>query len=493
MTGKRDFFMEFMRTWWWALTPWWLFLYFAHHDDFGPGLFCLFLASLLWVVRFFKGQVCPSRWSLILFFVSSRLPTFFSASFCEDDYYRYIWDGIVSLQGDNALVIAPQEVLLQKGSVWVSEADQARRQEKIKVRAGYMSHDELEELLLRVNHPESPSIYGPTAQLFLALSSAPLKLLEGYSPSAIPLSWRVHQLRFFLLLVDAGLCFLLLSSFPHQAGAVMLYVSCPLLLKEVGNSLHIDILSIALSCCALRALYQAQIKRASLFLALCCGVKLYALVLLPLYWLVAARNWKIIWMTLGFMVLLYLPWVLSGGEEIWAGTRYFSFKWSMNDLYTALWREFFYHYTEVQPIVQTLIPFGEIKTSGAQFWARAGGLLTYLVYVVGHLLRYAKCADPKSQTLFCLTNILLGLWWFSPVLNPWYLLWLLPFAILARHKVALCFITLAPCYLFNFQYTATSHIFHPVVQWWVLIPHFLAGGILLWTMFKPKSYLNPQE
>ena len=36
---------------------------------------------------------------------------FFAPSYYENDYYRYIWDGLVTANGMNPLVIAPAEMI----------------------------------------------------------------------------------------------------------------------------------------------------------------------------------------------------------------------------------------------------------------------------------------------------------------------------------------------------------------------------------------------
>jgi hypothetical protein len=171
---------------------------------------------------------------------------------------------------------------------------------------------------------------------------------------------------------------------------------------------------------------------------------------------------------------MYLPWCWSGGSEIWVGTRYFSALWSMNDFFTALLREFFYHGFALESTSSSIYPIGEVWVSKVQSFSRQVGLAIFSsIFLFFWVRSYSQQKKYHSFVLApYLAWALFGIVWFSPVQNPWYWMWGLPFFLLTHHTMAIWLVALSPAYLFNFCFDASSHLFHPF-QWWVIVPHVM--------------------
>ncbi|MCY3776217.1 MAG: hypothetical protein OXH11_09545, partial [Candidatus Aminicenantes bacterium] len=129
------------------------------------------------------------------------------------------------------------------------------------------------------------------------------------------------------------------------------------------------------------------------------GAKIFALVLAPLVLLrTRPRHWLLFGVTLA---AVYAPFLLMGGTNL-TSLQVFAREWEFNSAAFGL--------------LGTLLPRFEARLilglAFAVFWLRYAGKFS----------RGGRHAIPRGDWLF---GALLAV---SPVINPWYLLWLLPFA-----------------------------------------------------------------
>jgi hypothetical protein len=457
---------------------WFLFSICSHLES-TPALplGLLFALSIHWCFAF-RIDVKPPTKTLIGIWVLTRSISCLGTPFFEDDHHRYIWDGWVTLHGGNALIIAPQEVHNPIDPLITEE-----RARKIEWRKQLLEPHLLADLLNKINYPESPSIYGPSGQIFLAITQLPPYLLDrlGFH---LNLSHHRFSLQLFLILCDGWLCWLMLKNVGLKPA--FLLVTCPLLLKEVSNSLHLDIVP---TLCLFLSLLMGRTKKS--FLSACCFVfavciKPFAIFLWPWFLRVFPhrKTWALT--SLFLSLLVWSAYLMDGGMETLTGTRYFSSLWSMNDFFTALIREVLYHTTSPTWSSLELPPMGTIHVSQAQQLSRLLGLSLFCGL---WLFAWIKNRNIQHDALFSISAwTLLGIWWFSPVQNPWYLLWGLPFFISSQHRIGLFYCLLFPFYYFNFLFTATSHLLHPF-QWWVVLPHLatITISITIWTASKKTT------
>ena len=237
-----------------------------------------------------------------------------------------------------------------------------------------------------VNYPELPTIYAPVTQVVFLVA-------YWIKPASVAV------LQAILIAVDLATVFLLLRLAP--ARNVLLYAWCPLVVKEIAFTAHPDGVGI---CLLLAAVVLARHRRwwiAAGLLGLAVATKTFALVLAPLI-LVRARlrHWLLFAAT---AAAVYLPFVVLGGTDL-LSLQVFARDWEFN---AAL--------------------FGLLRTIVPPFEARLLLGLVLAVFWGWYCLRYARGSGaqgiPRGDWLF---GVLLAL---SPVINPWYLLWLLPFAV----------------------------------------------------------------
>ncbi|MCY3969838.1 MAG: glycosyltransferase 87 family protein [Acidobacteria bacterium] len=236
-----------------------------------------------------------------------------------------------------------------------------------------------------VNYPELPTIYAPVTQ-FVFLVAYWIK------PASVAV------LQAILIAVDLAVVFLLLRLAP--ARNVLLYAWCPLVVKEIAFTAHPDGVGVCLLLAGIVLARERRFWTAAALLGLAVATKTFALVLAPLV-LVRARpkHWALF---VGTVAAAYLPFVVTGGTDL-VSLLTFARDWEFN---SAI--------------------FGLLKTVVAPSGARLVVGLLFAVFWAACFIRYARGVErgiPRGDWLF---GVLLVL---SPVINPWYLLWLLPFAV----------------------------------------------------------------
>lgn len=292
--------------------------------------------------------------------IAFRLLGLMGGPFFEDDFYRYLWDGYRFAVAGTPYGVAPDAFFLD-ASVPPS----------------------LQAALDQINHPELPTIYGPTTQLLFLLAY----WLQSGSISALQL---------LLIAVDVGTIALLLRLAP--ARNVMLYAWCPLVIKEIAFTAHPDGLGV---CLVLTAIVLAAGRRhsgAAVCLGLAAGAKVFALVLVPLV-LVRAKlaHWLIFAATLAG---LYAPFALLGGTDL-DSLMTFAREWEFNSALFGL-------------------ASAAMSATAAKVTLGVGFVAFWLWCYHRHRQRPEDV--PRGDWLYGALLLV------APVINAWYLLWLLPFA-----------------------------------------------------------------
>ncbi len=241
------------------------------------------------------------------------------------------------------------------------------------------------DILSQINNPDIPTIYGPTSQY--------LFLIAHYLQPG-----RIFSLKFLLVLADCATILLLLKLVPDKR-FLMLYAWCPLLIFEVAFNAHVDILGVFLLVSAIFCLHKQWNYKSALTLALAIGAKLLAIVIAPL---LLVKMKKAAWIIFaGILAILYLPFLLHGKTDL-IGVYTFITHWEFNSFGFAL--------------LKSLSNFTVAK------------YLAYGIFTI-FLAWYAWYCRQQTKTTVVRGDIIFGIFFLlTPVLNPWYLLWLLPFA-----------------------------------------------------------------
>ena len=300
-------------------------------------------------------------------------------------------------------------------------------------------------VLDQINNPDLPTIYGPTTQLVF-LASYFLKAGD------------VIAVQSLLIAVDVLLVYLLTKL--TSAKNVMLYAWSPLVVKEIAFTAHPDGIGICLLVAAIVLITRKRPAWSAICLGLAVGAKVFALALVP-FVLRHAKLWH--WLLFAMtLTVLYLPFVVLGSTEL-DSLIVFAREWEFNAAIFGLMRSVF------SPTVSKLI----LAAIGLSLW-----LWWYLQY------NPEQQVLPRGDHVYGLMLIV------APVINPWYVLWILPFAAIypsrwawtASVAVMLAYVT--GLNLGNLEMQAYE------LPMWVPFVEFGAIGIaLLWDMNQKQSTL----
>ena len=335
-------------------------IYLALHGLIGITL----LTYWIWLSH---HQLEISLAIIIIFACVLRLIGLLGAPIFEDDYYRYLLDGCVFAQHGSPYGIAP-EALFAKNDL----------------------NSQCNAVLSWVNNPDIPTIYGPALQY--------LFLLANYISPA-----NLYILKIILILPDIGVIIVL--SKMTAAKNLLLYAWNPLIIKEIAFTAHPDIVGIFFLLSAFYIFRQGKFFLASVLVALACGSKIFALLLVPYF--IWRQKLSTILAIPAVILILYLPFILQGQSDL-----------SVVNLFVQQWQFNSYVYS---PLLNFL----------SDSSARILCAVIFIAWWCYYFFRFQRKQQPKTLPRF---EWILGMFLLlSPVLNAWYVIWLLPFATMHRH------------------------------------------------------------
>jgi len=449
--------------------------------------FSLFIsyAGAVWIIWKRTNDDSRLLWTLIVLGLLFRAAILPAQQIQEDDVYRYLWDGKVFAHDINPYRFAPEEVtrlkelLIQDPEAFEQTYDTQSQAELAQL---YDLKWESPETLVyqeRINHPGVATIYPPLAQMVF-------RLAHQIQPDSI------ITLRLLFLAFDGvALMFIVLTL---QALGInrlwaMVYFWCPLVIKETFNSTHLDIIGIAMLCGTLFCIVQRRFFSANAFLALSVVGKLYPAILLPLILKQQlAGNSKIEnrWLRCGLSVLLfggiiaffYSPFIEIGSQNF-SGLKAYATRWQQNDSIFALLVGFFGWFVESNGPV----PFSyDLPSLLAKITVACllGITLLYLLF----WKKETENPEPRAvlEPLFIIMALVFLL---SPVQNPWYLCWVVPFLCIFPWRAGILLTGLVGLYYldFYFDYQDLNH-YAPWIPWFEYVPFYLFLG---WEIAKVKT------
>ncbi|MFQ5654508.1 MAG: glycosyltransferase 87 family protein [Planctomycetota bacterium] len=303
-----------------------------------------------------------------------------SAPCLSDDVNRYLWDGRVQAAGHLPYGVAPRSADLD-GVEESWPAEEAVRD--------------------RINHPEIPTIYPPFLEEVFALVAW--------------LGWGLRGWRWLLLVCDLGIAALIirvLQARNRDPRSVVLYLWHPLPLVETMWSAHADAVAVLLFLWGLTLLAEGRSLRAALLLGVGGAAKLLPLGLLPALWRRAGPLAVVVALLGGAWCAL--PYLGADPRAALAGLGAYAERWYFNDL---LFRPLG-ALLGIDAADRTLAETQMLRRALAGMW------------LLACLWAARKGLDPFQAGLWVVGSFVL----LTPTLQPWYLLWGLPLAVLSESR-----------------------------------------------------------
>ncbi len=255
----------------------------------------------------------------------------------------------------------------------------------------FLSNDltaECNALLTGVNNPHLATIYAPFLQYVFVLSHI-------ISPANLDL------LQFIVVLFDLAIICMLGKLAP--ARIVLLYAWCPLVIKEFAFTAHPDVIGVCLLLAALLARKSGRSALGCILIAVACCSKVFAFAALPFFlFRQRIRYWILVATT---VLMMYLPFLVNQQHTDLAVLEYFASNWFFN-------APVFYLLADL--LTDPLARYASVSLFG----------LWYFFYFIRYQKSKMSTDIPRMDWVFGLMLIL------SPVLNAWYLVWVLPFAVI---------------------------------------------------------------
>jgi hypothetical protein len=383
--------------------------------------------------------------------LAMRIAFFGSTPILEDDHYRYLWDGGVVAEGFNPYRYAPRDVLECQADTVPDEL----------CRVG----EEAPTILKRINYPWLRTIYPPLTQTAFALAHT----IKPWSLDA----WRIVLL--FLDILTLCLLFTILRSLHLPLRGVVIYWWNPLLVKEIYNSCHMDLLLLPVLLACYLLVSRGRTVSASGALGLAVGVKFWpALLLLLVLRPVLSRVRTLLpALTLfaGISFIMFLP-LYVGGLDSRSGFVAYSRFWEMNDtlFMLVLWG--------VQGIKELL----GVGLTSVQNMTRAT-VVCILALIVVLLVRKDDQRPLVIGRRFL--YIIAALYLLSPTQFPWYSIWMLPFLAIQPRTSLLLLTALLPLYYLRFYFAARDlvGVHDNGIVWLEFVPVWC---LLLWEWHKDR-------
>lgn len=302
----------------------------------------------------------------------------------DNDIWRYLWDGHVSSAGISPYAFEPRSPALD--GLAVPENDKT-------VWA---------DIRANVNHNDVPTIYPPFAQSLFRGANA-------IAPGSV-LVMKSLLIAFDLLTVS--LMLVVLRGLRQPMTDVILYGWNPLVIKAVAGSGHIDAVLGTLLILVVWALLRNRTSLAAIVLGLAMLARITPILLLPF---IARRiGWRKTVLGLGVMFVGYVPYLDVKGTPF-SGFITFGKEWQFNSGFFRLMESLLAHFNSNPLAIVRVLAMVLVMA-----------LVTCLIY------QDATKRLPFHSLAACELGALLVL---SPTVMPWYIVSILPLAVIAKSRL----------------------------------------------------------
>lgn len=452
------------------------------------SIFSLYTLACLSVFK--SNWTQKTFWALIAFGLLFRFAVLPSQQIQEDDVYRYLWDGKVFANGINPFKFAPEEInqykslKIQNPKYFHSHYGKNDQNELAILNDLKWESDIALRYMEQINHPDVPTIYPPLAQYVFRFS-------QQINQDSL-LTLRIIFLAFDLMAM--AFIVLALRALNLNRNFSLVYFWSPLMIKETYNSTHLDIIGISCLCVSVYFLIRKRMAGSIFFLALSVLGKFYSAVLLPFYlqrsWFLAQENRQrgagtltlhlILFCTV--ITVLYLPFIDIGGS-VFEGLKTYSTHWQSNDSLFAI----------LLYVLKNILKLGmatEIPIFGSSMILAKSIMALVILGAIAYLIT-KQGPDTNSPEMWVrnIFMVIVLVFLVSPVQNPWYLCWTVPFLCIFHSRSLISLTGLIGLYYLGFYFDYQDITQYSVlVAWLEYTPFYI---YLLWELTRSKRLGRP--
>jgi len=416
------------------------------------GLFLLFYKLVQVTKHNFKLLAALSLLFRFIFLIS--IPNL------SQDFYRFIWDGRMILEGFNPY-LSTVESFISSGQFPVAQAQ------------------ELHEGMGALNASHYTN-YPPINQLCFVIAG----LFAGKN-----IVGSVVVMRLLIILADIGTLYFgkkLLERLNLPIHNIFWYVLNPFIIIELTGNLHFEAVMIFFLVWSLYLLHIGKWKVAAIVLALSVSVKLIPLIFLPLFFqffmrkdnnilngnanttAIIARLTKLIifYLITGFVIVIlflpfYSPTFITNYTET-VGLWFQNFEFNASIYYVA--RELAYQYRGWNEI------------------AIIGKIIPIVVLVFTLIITFLRKNKTSIAMITAMLLVLSFYYFASTTVHPWYIATLLFLSIFTRYKFPLVW-----SFIIIISYLAYANSNNTENLWIIGLEYLVVYSVFFWEIFTKKS------
>ncbi len=384
-------------------------------------------------------------WLLVGFGLLFRLVFITAIPNLSQDFYRFLWDGRLLLEGLNPYLSTPANLSTTQGAI--IPQSQILINGMGNLNAGHYSN------------------YPPINQLCFSIAA----LFAGKS-----ILGSVIVLRLIIILADIGILYCgkkILEHLKLPVHNIFWFFLNPFIIIELTGNLHFEGVMLFFLIAGMYFLLRGKWMWAALLIGISISVKLLPLLFLPLFFLWFAKNEnfkKGIWKLMGFYLMVsitvfvtFLPFL----SEVFLS----------NFLSTlALWFQNF----EFNASVYYLVRWFGFQTVGYNIIGTAGKILPVIVFLFLLTITFFRKNKTPQQLI---TAMLFGVCFYfllSTTVHPWYIASPLLLSVFTKYKFPIVW-----SFVVMLSYSAYGKVGFDEKLWLVALEYLVVIGFAVWEIF----------
>ena len=373
----------------------------------------------------------------------------------SQDFYRFIWDGRMLLEGFNPYLSLPKTWIAQ-GSAPIAQAQ------------------ELYEGMGTLNGSHYTN-YPPISQFCYLIAG----IFAGKS-----ILGSVVVMRLLIILADVGAFFFgrkLLKILQIPENRIFWYILNPFVILELTGNLHFESVMIFFIIWSLYLLQKGYWYWAAIALALSVSVKLIPLLFLPLFFQKFIINSDNLNLTYRFLKLIgFYCIVLITTVLLFAPFLSLEFISNFGET-IGLWFQNF----EFNASIYYIIRWVGYQTIGWNIIGTVGKILPLIVIGILLLLTFLRKNKNTNQLITVMMIGICSYYFLSTTVHPWYLAVPLALCIFTKYKFPIWW-----SFVIIFSYTAYIHPDFKENLWFVALEYSIVFGIFIFEVFKNTKIVS---